>query len=317
MQTVELNNNTHMPTFGLGTWKSKPGEVHQAVQHAVRAGYRHIDCAWIYGNEAEVGHALQELFLEGVVTRDQLWITSKLWNDRHAPQEVPQGLRETLQNLQLTYLDLYLIHWPVALRKDAPRPLRAEDMIDLDQMPIAATWRAMEQLAQEGLCRTIGVSNFSVPKLQALCNEARITPAVNQVELHPYLQQNELHAFCQRQNIHLTAYAPLGSRDRIEALKTEDEPVLLDDNVIATIAQKHGATSAQILIAWALCRNTSVIPKSVNPERIQQNLAATHFVLDAEDQRRMATLDRHRRYVDGTFWALEGGPYTLANLWDE
>ncbi|MFN3196957.1 MAG: aldo/keto reductase [Bradymonadia bacterium] len=317
MHTLKLNNGLTLPAFGLGTWKSAPGEVKQAVVEAVKAGYRHIDCAWIYGNEAEVGQAFAELFAQGVVTRDDLWVTSKLWNDRHRPEDVAGGLAETLSNLGLDHLDLYLIHWPVAHKKGVVAPETGADQLSLDEVPLAETWGAMEALVDAGTCRSIGVSNFSVAKLTDLMGKARIAPVANQVESHPYLQQPALFEYCKSVNIALTAYSPLGSGDRAAQFKPADEPVLLEDTTIVEIAEGHGASPAQVLIAWALQRGTSVIPKSVNPGRIRQNIAATEIKLSDDDMTRIAGLERHRRYIDGTFWAKEDGPYTLESLWDE
>ncbi len=317
MDTVLFDNGDRMPILGLGTWKSEPGAVFRAVKEAVRLGYRHIDCAPIYGNEPEIGEALSECFAEGAVTRGQIWITSKLWCDSHARADVQPALEKTLADLRLDYLDLYLIHWPVALRKGVVFAESADDMIALDELPTSETWDAMVATVDRGLCRHIGVSNFSVAKLRALVEDARLKPEMNQVELHPYLQQPAMLDFCREHDVPVTAYSPLGSLDRPDELKAKDEPILLKDPTIAAIAGRHGATPAQVLIRWAIQRGTAVIPKSVNPARLKQNLAAAELSLDDDDMREIAGLDRNRRYVDGEFWAMEGGPYTAANIWDE
>lgn len=317
MSMLQYQNGDTMPILGLGTWKSSPGEVYEAVKTAIRLGYRHIDCALIYGNEAEIGRALAEALQSGVVTREELWITSKLWNDAHASADVQRGIEKTLADLQLDYLDLYLMHWPVVIKQGEGFPLTKEKLISLEELPIATTWQAMETLVNQGLTRQIGVSNFSIHKLKSLLENADMPPAMNQVELHPYLQQTELLQFAQEHNIFLTAYSPLGSSDRPAALKAQDEPVLLKDPTILEIADKHQVTTAQVLIRWAIQRGTAVIPKSVNSGRIEQNLAAANVVLTAADMAAIAALDRHRRYVDGSIWVVEEGPYTLANLWDE
>lgn len=317
MKTLALHDGGRMPAFGLGTWKSAPGDVGRAVRAALELGYRHIDCAWIYGNEGEIGEALSAAFRDGVVSRDDLWITSKLWNDRHAPEDVEPALRESLTALGIERLDLYLIHWPVAHERGKILPDTGADMIGPDRLPIAATWEALEQTVDAGLTRYIGVSNFSRAKLAALIDGARIRPAVDQVEMHPYLAQPDLVDFCRRERVVVTAYSPLGSPDRPDGMRKDDEPRLLEDPAVVGVAERHGVHPAQVLIAWALARDTVVIPKSVNPERIAQNLAATGLELSADDVAALDALDRGRRYVDGSFWELPDGPYTLASLWDE
>lgn len=306
-----------MPALGLGTWKSDPGEVGAAVKEAIRVGYRHIDCAPIYGNEEEIGRALAECFDEGLVAREDLWITSKLWNDRHEPGEVLPALGRTLDDLGLEALDLYLVHWPVVLRTGVTFPESGEDLVSLEEVPIETTWARMEAALAAGRCRHIGVSNFSAAKVATLLESARMPPEVNQVELHPYLQQDELVSFCRGEEVVVTAYSPLGSRDRPERLKEDDEPVLLEDPVVGGIADRIGATAAQVLIAWALARDTVVIPKSTNPDRIRENFEAADLTLDDEVMGELAGLDRHRRYIMGHVWAEPGSPYTLESLWDE
>lgn len=313
MKTFTLVNGDRIPAFGLGTWKSAKGQVTAAVQEALRIGYRHIDCAPIYGNEQEVGQALVNY--NG--PRQELWLTSKLWNDSHGPEAVRPALEKTLLDLRQDYLDLYLIHWPIHFKKGIAFARGPEEMLPPDAIPVQETWQALEECVHAGLTRHIGISNFTSNKIEHLLAQASIAPAMNQVELHPYLQQKELLTFCREQGILLTAYAPLGSGDRPKMMKKTDEPVLLNNAVIAEVAKKHQASPGQVLIAWALARDTVVIPKSVNPKRLQENFMAQELRLDQEDMERIASLERGWRFVEGDGFCGPGSPYTLEWLWQK
>ena len=317
MLSFSFRNGDRLPALGLGTWKSSPGAVQAAVAEALAAGYRHIDCAPIYRNEPEVGRAIAAAVDAGAVARADLWLTSKLWNSAHAPDQVRPALEQTLADLRTDYLDLYLIHWPVAFAPGVPYARKREEFVPLADQPISETWKAMEACVAAGLVRHIGVCNFSVAKLDALCGQAAIQPEMNQIELHPYLQQRATLDFCRERGILVTAFSPLGSGDRPAGMKKANEPTLLDNPVIRQVAARHKATPAQVLLAWGLARNTVVIPKSTNPQRLRQNLAAAEVRLDDRDMAAIAELDRGYRFVDAAFFTGPESPYTLATIWDE
>jgi len=317
MQDLIFLNGDTMPILGLGTWKSRPDEVYNAIREAIHTGYRHFDCARIYNNEVEIGTALNDAIKEGDVNRQELWITSKLWNDRHARKDVVPALRKALQRLRLDYLDLFLVHWPIAFepgKNDSPNGIVYAAP---DKYPIEDTWKGMEECVALELTKHIGVSNFSITKIKALLDKAQIPPEMNQVELHPFLSQMALVEYCHDRHIHVTAYAPLGSKDRPDELMKQGEADLLGNPVILDISLRSGMTPAQVLIRWSIERGISVIPKSVHPERIRQNFYSTNFSMGSGDMEAIASLDRHARFIDAGFWVHEGSPHTLESIWDE
>ena len=312
MANLQFSNGDIFPAFGLGTWLSKPGEVGEAVLQALRTGYRHIDCAYIYGNEKEIGNALTFAFENGIVTREELFITSKLWNGFHHPESVEPAIRKTLADLQLDYLDLYLIHWPLVFKQGHDQARSANDLLSTDEVPLADTWKAMEKIKRKGLTRHIGVSNFSIKKLDELSKQSETKPEVNQVEIHPFFTQEKMLRYCRENDIIVTAYSPLGSRHLI---KTNES--ITQQQIIIRLAEKYNCTPAQIILAWGMARGYAVIPKSVNADRIIENIGALNVQLTDSEVKLISSMNRNQRIAKGLYAVLPGGCYTYSNLWDE
>lgn len=315
MKTLKFQNGDTMHAIGLGTWKATGNELKNAIKEAVYAGYRHIDTAASYGNEEVIGEALSEIFDEGKIFREDIFITSKLWNDSHAEGQVIPALEDSLKKLQLQYLDLYLIHWPVAFRHGVSFPSKPDDYLTPEEAPIIETWKQMEQAKESGMAKHIGVSNFSEKKLKDLISKAKIKPEMNQIELHPLLQQKALLDYCKSENILVTAYSPLGSGDRVAAMKADDEPNMMDISEIKEIARDRSASTAQVLIAWHNHRGCAAIPKSTTKEHIVANFKAADVSLTDSDMEKIASLNRNYRYVDGKFFEEESKGYY--NIYDE
>jgi len=241
-----------------------------------------------------------------------MFITSKLWNSDHAPESIEIAIRKSLKDLQLEYLDLYLMHWPIAFKPEHEQARTTNDLASLDEIPLEVTWKAMNEMKKLGLTKHVGVSNFNIPKLSKITADSGIKPEVNQVELHPFFQQNELVEYCHNNEILVTAYSPLGSRHLI---KTDEG--IQHEKSIHEIATKHNCNETQVMLAWGMQRNTTVIPKSVNQSRIIENFEATKVKLDAGDMIQISKLERGQRMAKGLYTVLPGGYYTYESIWEK
>jgi alcohol dehydrogenase (NADP+) len=315
MKNLEFKNGDKLPILGLGTWKSKPGEVRQAIYWAIKAGYRHLDCAAVYKNEREVGQGIADALGDGLVKRNELFVTSKLWNSSHRLEDVKPALEKSLNDLRLDYLDLYLVHWPVAFKPGVDFATQREEFYTYQDVPLTQTWSAMQEQKSSGATRHIGVSNFNQAKLRELLDMAGEKPEMNQVEMQPFLPQESLVKFCRENDILLTAFSPLGSSDS-RAERHKNDPKLLDNPVVGGIAQKHGATVGQVLIAWSISRGIAVVPKSVNESRIVENFKSAELTLDFEDLEALASIGISHRFADGSIFTGPRSPYKLTDLWD-
>jgi len=310
--SLTLNNGKNMPMFGLGTWLADPGVVGESVKNALENGYKHIDCASCYMNEPEIGVVFANYFKTN--PREDIFITSKLWCKDFT--KVNEACKKTLKDLQLEYLDLYLIHLPFELEATLKSGIPLETgvgLIGYAAQRIQEVWKEMEKLVDEGLVKSIGISNFTIKKTEELLNSSpRIVPACNQVELHPFLPQNRLIDYSKSKGITLVAYTPLGNPGR--PWKSSTEPSLLNNPVIKTVADKHKVTAGQVLMAWGLDRGYGVLVKTVNKGRLSENLASRDVKLDAEDMAVINAIENRFRYVPQE-WALKVGEEIEA-LWD-
>eukprot|EP00397_Hematodinium_sp_SG-2012_P048987 GEMP01056330.1.p1 GENE.GEMP01056330.1~~GEMP01056330.1.p1 ORF type:complete len:362 (+),score=61.29 GEMP01056330.1:78-1088(+) len=302
---VTLNSGNKIPAIGLGTWKSKKGEVQAAVEYSLSIGYRHIDCAYIYGNEEEVGAAIANKIADGTVKREDVFVTCKLWNAFHEHADVKPALQLSLKMLQLSYVDLYLIHWPTDFKNNRPvdahrddaanMPIQADGRVELIHVDKRDLWKSMEELVDAGLTKDIGLSNFNQKQIEYVLETARIRPAVLQIECHPYLNQAPLIEFCKSKGIAMTAYSPLASPDRPPGWAKASDVVLMDDPKIKAIATKYDVSVPQVLIRYQLDRGVIVVPKSVTPARIASNFDVFDFKLEPDDIALISSLNRNWR----------------------
>ncbi|KAK5148879.1 NADP-dependent oxidoreductase domain-containing protein [Cryomyces antarcticus] len=278
-----LNTGAKIPALGLGTWQSEPGQVKKAISHALSVGYKHIDCAYVYGNEDEVGAGLAEGFQSGI-KREDLFVTTKLWCTYHS--RVEENLDLSLKSLGLDYVDLYLMHWPVPMNPKGNHPnlpKHPDGSRDLDtSWSYIKTWKEMEKLVKTGKVKAIGVANFSVEYLEELLPDATVTPAVNQIENHPYLPQQDVVDFCRPKGIHITAYSPLGSTGS----------PLMKDEAIQEVAKRHSVSAGAVLLSYHVARGNSVLAKSVTPSRIEEN--RNIIELDSSDMKALEKISKDK-----------------------
>ncbi|CAF0952869.1 unnamed protein product [Adineta ricciae] len=282
--SLQMNNKVEIPRLALGTYATSNEEISNVIETALSVGYRHLDCAWIYGNEKGIGDGLTNQLKKGEIKRTDVFITGKLWCSFFKTERVRQQCIKSINDLQCQYLDLFLIHWPFAFIDQDPNKNEENKFIVADDVDFVDTWKAMEALVDEGLVKSIGVSNFTEEQLERVLNMCKYKPVVNQVEIHPYCPQIELEKFCKKHDIILEAYAPLGAKER--PWKTKDDPEVLEDKTIKSLADKYHVHPAAILLHYIIDRDIVCVVKSASPQRIKDNfdLFQGHpFKLSQED----------------------------------
>ncbi|KAM8973030.1 aldo-keto reductase family 1 member C1-like isoform 1-T1 [Pelodytes ibericus] len=301
---ILMNDGHKIPAIGFGTYAPEyipVAESEVATKIAIEVGFRHIDGAFIYNNEKEVGRAIQDKIADGTIKREDLFYTGKLWSSFHVPELIRSHVKQSLQSLQLEYMDLYLIHWPFSMKSGGdivPYDVNGKVILDTST-DLCAVWEALEQCKDEGLVKSIGVSNFNRRQLEMILNKPglKYKPAINQVECHPYLNQTKLLDFCKSKDILLAGYSVLGSH-RHKNWVDQNSPVLLEDPVLASVGKKYNKSPAQVALRYQIQRGIVVIAKSYNRERIKENFQVFDFQLSAEDMKLVEGLNRNLRYVD-------------------
>jgi diketogulonate reductase-like aldo/keto reductase len=315
-----LSCGARMPAIGLGTFGSdhvSHDAVAEAVRYAVSIGFRHFDCASVYGNEDRIGQVFRRLFLSGL-GRDEVWITSKLWNDKHGEDDVIRACEKSLRDLQLDYLDLYLVHWPFPNHHPPGCDVTARNPYAVPYLHenYMRTWRKMEALVDRGLVRAIGTSNMTIPKMELLFRDARIKPVANEMELHPHFQQPDFFRYLLAKGIQPIGYSPIGSPGRPERDRTPEDTSPTEDPGIRQIAQSHGVHPAAVCIKWAIQRGQVPIPFSINPHNILGNLqAVVGEPLTEQDMETIARLDRNCRLIKGQVFLWKENQ-SWEDLWD-